>query len=70
MDADLYSLRSEVRRLEQQVESLTRFRDDLHKEKREKYQRSWHRGELLMAALLGFMWGMIIAAVIVRIKYG
>ncbi len=70
MDTDLCSLKSQVSHLESQVRVLIKFQESLENEKHEKYQRSWHRGELLMAALLGFMWGMIIAAVIVRIKYG
>lgn len=70
MDANLYSLKSQVSVLESQVRALVKFQENLEKEKREKSERSWHRGELLMAGLLGFMWGMIIVAVIVRIKYG
>lgn len=69
MDADLYSLKSQVSQLESQVKALVKFQENLEKEKREKYEKSWHRQDVVLAAVMGFAWGAFIVMMIVGIKH-
>ena len=69
MDADLYSLRSQVSQLESQVKALVKFQENLVKEEREKTERSWRRTELLMAAVMGLVWGALIVTMILNFKH-
>ena len=70
MDADVYSLKSEVKRLEYQVESLTKFRDDLQKEKLENLEKNWHRQDVIQAAVMGLVWGAAIVMMVVSFARG
>ena len=69
MDADLYSLKSQVSQLESQVKALIKFQENLVKEEREKTERSWRRTELLMAAVMGLVWGALIVTMILNFKH-